>query len=142
MTWSDKPCKVWKGAKHSKYKYGRVLVNGKEKQKHRLEWEKHNGPIPTGMKICHHCDNPPCYEIIHLFVGTDDDNMKDKVSKNRQSRGENHGNRYLTEEDVLEIRERYVPRDKINGNMALAKEFNVASVTISYIVNRVTWKHV
>ena len=58
---------------------------------HRFAWELANGTIPTGMLVCHHCDNPPCvktepdeqYPDGHLFLGTYEDNARDAISKGR-----------------------------------------------------------
>lgn len=78
-------CWVWSG-KRIKGKYGAVKSNGTAHVAHRLSYEMFVGPIPEGMLVCHHCDNPPCINPDHLFVGSHSDNMKDCFAKGRQSR--------------------------------------------------------
>ncbi len=51
---------------------------------HRVSYEIYIGPIPSGMDICHRCDNPPCTNPSHLFPGTAADNMADMIQKGRQ----------------------------------------------------------
>ena len=75
-------CIEWTGARNSKG-YGHRMVAGRTVYVHRLEWEKHFGPIPDGMNVCHHCDNPACYRIEHLFLGSQADNMNDMHRKKR-----------------------------------------------------------
>jgi hypothetical protein len=75
-------CWEWMGTKNS-YGYGVVMINRKVKRTHRVSWEIHNGPIPKGLYVCHHCDNPPCVRPDHLFLGTCSDNLHDMVKKGR-----------------------------------------------------------
>lgn len=77
-------CWKWT-AKRDRNGYGRFSPNGQYSQTvaHRFSWELHNGPIPEGMLVCHHCDNPECTNPSHLFLGTPQDNMDDKVRKGR-----------------------------------------------------------
>jgi len=64
--------------------YGQIKVNGKQLKTHRFAWELANGPIPEGMQVLHHCDNPPCCDTEKcLFLGTDADNMADRDAKGR-----------------------------------------------------------
>lgn len=76
------PCKVWAGSKAGRG-YGKVRHDGRDQYVHRLAWEQAHGPIPVGMDVCHHCDNPPCYETTHLFIGTRADNLRDCRAKGR-----------------------------------------------------------
>jgi hypothetical protein len=101
---------------------------------------QHHGPIPNGMLVCHTCDNRPCINIEHLFLGTHADNSSDMVSKGRQAQGERNGNAKLTLEQVTEIRSRYVPRSAHANTYTLAREFGVSRSAISLIVNTRQWR--
>ncbi|HXI18492.1 MAG TPA: HNH endonuclease signature motif containing protein, partial [Chloroflexota bacterium] len=89
-----------------KRNYGRVgIARGKSPQlTHRVAWELANGPIPDGLLVCHSCDNPPCCNPAHLFLGTDQDNVDDMRRKGRGAFGERSGGSKVTAEQVLEIR--------------------------------------
>jgi len=80
--WKTIPCRIWTGAK-SKAGYGQVRRKGILLYVHRFEWEKHHSPLADGECVCHHCDNPSCYEISHLFKGTQKDNVQDAIRKGR-----------------------------------------------------------
>lgn len=69
---------------------------------HRVSWRLHKGEIPDGLQVLHHCDNPPCVNPKHLFLGTPADNAKDKAVKGR-------GRTHISNEQVREIRALYDP---------------------------------
>lgn len=75
-------CLEWTGSKFWTG-YGQIKVDGKNMKTHRFAWELANGPIPDGMIICHRCDNPPCCDVVHLFLGTHQDNVDDMMMKGR-----------------------------------------------------------
>jgi hypothetical protein len=57
--------------------YGTVKIGGKNRMTHRVAYEVLVGRIPPGMEVCHECDNPPCINPDHLWIGTHADNMRD-----------------------------------------------------------------
>lgn len=85
-------CWEWTG-RCSVAGYGQIKDNYRTRGAHRVSYEIHNGAVPEGLQVLHHCDNPPCVNPEHLFIGTHQDNMDDKVSKNRQQNGYQSGGR-------------------------------------------------
>ena len=69
-------------------------------QAHRASWEIHNGPIPDGLFVCHHCDIKPCVNPAHLFLGTHQDNMADLVKKNRAKKTCRRGHPWSKENTI------------------------------------------
>lgn len=109
---------------------------------HRVSWELAYGPIPDGRWVLHKCDNPGCVNPDHLFLGDAQTNEADKVSKDRQAKGETVGAAVLTTNQVLEIRKLYRRGDRRASQAALARRFGVDQTTVGQIVRRFTWKHV
>lgn len=79
---TDNGCWEWQGSR-CKSGYGHVSYLGKIKRTHRIYYELLNGKIPDKLFVCHKCDNPPCLNPDHLFLGTNQDNMLDALKKGR-----------------------------------------------------------
>lgn len=82
-------CWQWAASKNTGG-YGKICISGKLVQAHRVAWELSRGNIPQGQCVLHRCDVRSCVNPEHLFLGTHEDNMKDRDKKNRQSRGLRH----------------------------------------------------
>lgn len=130
---------------------------------HRLVWILTRGEIPEGLCVLHKCDNPPCINPTHLFLGTRGDNNRDRHAKGRDpspfgrvrptTRGDNHWTHKspstvkrgvdnpaarLSSEDVQTIRVKYAAGAK---QVTLAKEYEVSYQLIHLIVRRKIWTH-
>jgi hypothetical protein len=116
--------------------YGRL----KKKGTHRLSYEIFVGPIGN-FHVLHRCDNPPCCNPNHLFLGTQADNMMDKSAKGRVrvGIGEKHGKAKMTEDGVREARKSWANGESIKS---IARRYDVSACSISHIVNRKLWRHV
>ena len=128
-------------------KYGVFRIDKKLYLAHRISWILHYGEIPEhnsyhGICVCHKCDNPSCVNPNHLFLGTCKDNIKDCSKKGRLSdnSGEKHWNHKLTEQEILEIRQKYIPYKYTQQQ--LADEYGVSNQQISDIINNKKWKHI
>jgi hypothetical protein len=99
------PCDEWTGLRDEQG-YGRVYVSGRGAVRaHRLAWETAYGPIPDGLCVLHTCDNPPCRNVEHLFLGTRTDNAADRESKGRNGNAAKthcpHGHPYSEENTYI-----------------------------------------
>jgi len=164
------PCWVWMGSPVSGG-YGGIFINKTRRiPAHRFSWELHYEPIPQGLWVLHHCDNRPCVNPEHLFLGTAIDNVADMVAKGRQAKGhqngvythpekrargqhsgaythpekvlkgEKNGTSKLTETDVIEIRRRWSAGSVTQTKLAF--DFNVSQATVWHIIFRKNWKHI
>lgn len=139
------PCWVWKGYVN-KFGYGCVGWAGTTYVAHRVAaWLSGMVTSLAAPKdkrektfVLHKCDNPPCCNPAHLFLGNFTDNQRDAYVKKRkvQPRGQDHANAKLTWAQAAEVRKRYAAGEH---QIPLAKEFNVSQATISLIIRNKTY---
>ena len=136
-------CWEWNGHR-DKDGYGRFHIYYTKTKKqtnigaHKVSYELFYGKlVPGGMCVCHTCDNPTCVNPNHLWLGTNQDNMDDKINKGRQIHGENHHRAKLNWEKVKEIRVLY--NNGENSREQLSKLFEMDKSTISDICNNIIW---
>ena len=135
-------CMLWVGTTLANG-YG-VIASRQPKRRrrymiHRFAFEAAYGPIPDGMKVLHQCDHRNCANPLHLFLGTQADNMADKVAKGRQTKGESCNLAKLTSESVRAIRRRYHAGGVTQKQ--LAEEYGISISNICAILARRSWKH-
>lgn len=134
----DTRCWEWTGSLNPKG-YGQV----KDKETvhaHRASWFLEHGKYPTDQCL-HKCDNRACVRPLHLFEGTNVDNVIDREAKGRNHppHGEQQGIAKLTTKQVLEIRKRFAVGVPMK---VLSQRFGTVVGNISNIVRRVNWRHV
>lgn len=136
-------CWLWTGTQNGRG-YGQLSAGrngGSPRRAHRVSYELFVAPIPDGLEVCHRCDNPPCVNPDHLFLGTHRDNMADSAKKGRATGAAGERNRHarLTASDILAI-------CRLHGNgvgqRELARRYRIASGHINSIVHRRSWSHV
>lgn len=131
----DNDCWVFTGSLNNKG-YGNFALDGKLDKAHRVAYMYYIGPIPENTMVLHKCDNPPCCNPNHLFLGNAKDNHIDKINKGRQvvMCGANNGNATLSIEDANYIRESKEPTS------LLALKYRVSTTTIKRVRSGRTYK--
>jgi len=131
-------CWLWQAAKNSDGYGSFRRDNATTCSAHRMSWEIHRGPVPEGMQVLHHCDTPACVNPSHLYLGTQLDNIQDRVTRGRGNRpiGEKHPQAKLTEDDVRRIR----ADDRTYKQ--IAADYGVSYHAIDGIKRGKRWKHV
>lgn len=160
-------CWEWQGGRHNNY--GFFSFDLQTVGAHRFSWMLHNGPIAPDLFVCHSCDNPPCVNPAHLFLGTLADNFRDMFEKGRNAkgdktvyrmypelkmrgdkspsrlhperlpRGEKHGMARVTADQVRVIRKRCEAGEKQRD---VAADYGITQTAVYYIVHRKNWAHV
>jgi DNA-binding XRE family transcriptional regulator len=131
-------CWLWQGARIPGG-YGVMRFQKKQQLTHRIVWQLTQGVIPKGSCVCHKCDNPPCVNPDHLFLGSHKDNMNDMHRKGRagdhewwKRPGRKHHRAVLTLEQASEIRKLYSDTDATQRD--LASRFGVSQSAIWHIL--------
>lgn len=120
--------------------YGIFEVLRNPERASRISFQIENGIINSSkIEVCHLCDNPPCVNPNHLFLGTHMDNMINAVKKRRMRHGDNHSSKSLSSEIVKEARKRYIP--KVVTARMLALEFGVNDKTLAAAIRGTNWRH-
>jgi hypothetical protein len=151
---AETECWPWQ-AHCGHFGHGQLVVQGAHYKAHRFAYALTYGAIPDGLCVLHRCDNPPCCNPAHLFLGTNADNVADRQAKQRHARGDNAGprlhpeavergmqryNARLTDGIVREIR--HLAAQKQMTQKAIAHRFGVSPQLVTEVVKRRTWKHV
>jgi hypothetical protein len=152
-------CWPWAAGRNAKG-YGYFHIGGErarsvvERSAHRASWVLARGPIPDGLYVLHRCDNPPCVNPAHLFLGTHLDNIQDMKAKGRAARGERSAARLHPERrargekasgaKITEAQVRAIRREHAAGATAraIAPRYGLHETSVGQIVRRQSWAHV
>lgn len=140
--------------------YGAFGLNGRQIRAHRVAYALSHESAPAGILVLHKCDNPPCCNPLHLFLGTSKDNTQDMMTKGRNRFkpgdpsifnigkwraehmpfiGSSHPHSMLNEAKVLRIKA--LIRDGVKG-VEIARQFGCSTYTVSLIKTGKQWRHV
>ncbi len=164
-------CTLWMGRKNEDG-YGIVYVEGRPKLAHRICFSIKKHAIPDGLCVCHSCDNPPCVNPAHLWIGTRGDNNRDRTAKGRTARttGDRNGSRTHPETrlrgsaspfhalaekysigvannkaklDDNKVREmRAIRAETMRSFSSIAREYGVTKAAARFAISGITWKHI
>lgn len=132
--WEWQGNRMWLG-------YGDFVFKGKHVRAHRAFYGYYVGPIPDGMMVCHKCDNRPCCNPDHLYLGTHKDNMRDMIEKGRGNMlpGERNQNAKLKNAYIPEIRKLY---GEGWSQREITEKYSVAQTTIGRALRGVSYSKI
>ncbi len=128
-------CWVWNDDRSKRARFS-VRIEGWVHQESaaRTAWRFYRGPIPSGLLVCHTCDQDYCVNPEHLFLGTYADNTQDCIAKGRFV-----GNAKLRVDDILNIRRRCEDGE---SHSSIARDYPVGRMAIGKICRGKRWSHV
>lgn len=126
-------CWPWTGARCPSG-YGSFCVEGRMSTASRYAYNWQYGDLVRELDVLHRCDNPPCVNPAHLFLGSAADNRADCVAKGRHSHGERAGNAKLSNAQVAEVRRLRASEGLLQRD--IAGRFGIHPSHVSRIVNR------
>jgi hypothetical protein len=132
---NENGCWNWSGSPHKANGYARIMINGKRTLVHRLVMGD-----PDGKCVLHKCDNSRCVNPDHLYIGTHQDNMDDKVRNGRCAslKGEENPSAGMSEEtarEVIRLLQKGVRQCKI------VSELGLSYIQVHLIARGKSWKH-
>lgn len=133
-------CVLWDGRVNDSG-YGTRYRRGQSGLVHRQVYcDHHNVDLKTIIGLCvrHSCDTPRCINPEHLLLGTHDDNMQDKATRNR-TKCMRATNRVLDIDTVRKMRAEYIPGKRGFGMKALAKKYGIVPSHAHYILSNTGW---
>lgn len=126
-------CWEWQGTLFQGSGYGRWG----QRRAHVEAWERENqAAVPDGLCVLHRCDNPPCVNPAHLYVGTHLKNAHDRKLREREARGTRINTNKLSEEQVHEIR---AACDAGERQADVARRYGVTQPMVGFIARRQSW---
>lgn len=128
-------CWLWVGHRNPVSQYGRLGWRGSIAYAHRWMWRMVYGEIPKEMHVLHKCDNPPCVNPAHLWLGTHADNMRDREAKRRGP----YERRKLSEDDARACKTRHKAGESCPS---LARGYSVSASVIYALISGKTYKNV
>lgn len=139
--WTVTASGCWEFNGSRRHGYGQIALAGKRNEiASRAAYMAWVGPIEAGLFVCHRCDNPPCINPAHLFLGSHDENVQDCVSKSRNVHGVRQWKSKLTDEDARGVRETYATG--LYTQRQVGEMFGIVQTTVSAVITGKHWKHV
>jgi len=129
-------CWEWKPTLNTD-RYCTFSIQGRSYKAHRIAYQLAIGDIPSGLCVCHSCDNPVCVNPAHLWLGTHAENMADMMRKGRQKTWDKDPNTKLTPDDVRAIHRSY--RRGLVSMREVGERFGIAARTVSNILSGHEW---